>query len=256
LEAWINEQEPDSADEEEENGSDIEGESSTEEAFHETPKIASHYGAENLPQHGKKQAESVRHGTNREQSPTSYHRTTGMEGNGTAKIGGEKKRGGHKKTAESQKKRREFEQNNNPFYVKERPSQMAASSSKLSQQFPRPKREPEFLQSPLEIEGVVGLEGYLAQKDATLSWKNVQKEGKRKKKQKAENGGNGKKMKKGRKKRPNGSDEEEMKSDEEEEEDGIHQREQQQQHFVYKGDGEMPEGALESSDDEEAKKVD
>jgi hypothetical protein len=275
LDAWINEPEMASEEEEEEN---LElDESETEEAVERVlsphqPQTAktttSHYGAENLPQHGRKKPLNDAK-VQREQSPTSYHQQT-VE-NGLPSSSSDKRRRTPKESAESVKKRRETEQESNPFYVKDypkqRPNKMALPFS--SSIGPGASNQPEFLQSPLDIAGVVGMEKYLEQKESTLSWKSL---GKTKKKQqgKAEESGGGqpdsklgKKKNRKNKKAIGGEmlvDNERQGSSLASAVDGNGNSDEGEvneetgrieEHFVYKGDGEMPEGALESSEEEE-----
>ncbi|CAB3405358.1 unnamed protein product [Caenorhabditis bovis] len=128
---------------------------------------------------------------------------------------------------EAKRKQREAEIENNPYYVKG-----------SAQQPKRPKKfgnviekveEAADIQSPLEIPGVVGLHRYMEQQDSTLSWKKANEE---KTTKKAKKGKKGKKSKR------------RTTSTSSEEEDAI-------SHKVNRADGEMPEGAR-STDDEDS----
>lgn len=268
LDAWVNEPELSAnEDEEEEEGWELDQSEEEEKAVGrvlspaDPSQPSSHYGAGNLPQHGRQlpiASTGGKHAANRrDQSPTSYHRQQQQQSAGTTVDNGGllptspsgKGKKARKESAETLRKRREFELENNPFYVKDskqqqqRPSQMPSSAAAG---LPRPKNQPEVLQSPLEIAGVVGLERYLQQKDATLNWKAVGG-GKKKKtagqqKSMADQESTASGGKRRRKKK--GSDEGEVEGGREEEEPEA------AEHFVYKGDGEMPEGALSSSEEE------
>jgi len=266
LDAWVNEPEL-SANEDEEEDWELDQSEEEEKAVGrvlspaDPSQPSSHYGAGNLPQHGRQlpiASTGGKHAANRrDQSPTSYHRQQQQQSAGTTVDNGGllptspsgKGKKARKESAETLRKRREFELENNPFYVKDskqqqqRPSQMPSSAAAG---LPRPKNQPEVLQSPLEIAGVVGLERYLQQKDATLNWKAVGG-GKKKKaagqqKSMADQESTASGGKRRRKKK--GSDEGEVEGGREEEEPEA------AEHFVYKGDGEMPEGALSSSEEE------
>ncbi|CAJ0963494.1 unnamed protein product, partial [Mesorhabditis belari] len=133
---------------------------------------------------------------------------------------------------EKRRQQREREIQSNPYYVKG-----TAAAPKRPNEFPvAPKREENgessqnlSIQSPLEIPGVVGLSRYMEQQDSTLTWKNAKKE---KKKEKTKKG-------KGKKKRAA-----EESSSDEDEVAIVHQ--------VNRNDGEMPENAK-STDDEDEK---
>ncbi|EGT35808.1 hypothetical protein CAEBREN_20013 [Caenorhabditis brenneri] len=152
------------------------------------------------------------------------------------------KKGGEmsKEEMELRRKQREQEIENNPYYVKGN-----ATAPKRPTRFGNPIERTEAaekekeIQSPLEIPGVVGLHRYMEQQDSTLSWKKAKEEedfgGKKKKTKKEKKGG-----KKGGKKRRTTS------TSSEEEDRVIHK--------VNRNDGEMPEGAK-STDDEDEKNV-
>ncbi|VDK84565.1 unnamed protein product [Litomosoides sigmodontis] len=122
-------------------------------------------------------------------------------------------------------KQRQAEIENNPYYMK---GEIKSSASKRLAQTPlgtveKPGPTPD-VQSPLEIPGVVGLSGYMERQQSTLSWK-VANKGKKKAK--------GKKNKLGK----------EITSSDDDDIPVIHQ--------VNRGEGEMPENAK-STDEEEA----
>uniref|UniRef100_A0A1I7XUF2 Adaptin_N domain-containing protein n=1 Tax=Heterorhabditis bacteriophora TaxID=37862 RepID=A0A1I7XUF2_HETBA len=124
---------------------------------------------------------------------------------------------------ERRRKQREAEIKSNPYYVKgtatlpKRPTRFVSLETQDAM-------EKTDVQSPLEIPGVVGLSRYMEQQDSTLTWKKA-KEDKKKKK--------GKKGK--RKRHASSSSEEEVTV--------IHQ--------VNRADGEMPEGAKSTDDDDD-----
>lgn len=218
---------------------DNEDEDESEDEFAQTPSQAktSPYGAENLPQYGRRKSSSEVQ-NNREKSPSSYNQQQ-FTSNGIsyeAKNKGEeilKKRKSRQEeehpTPEESLARRRYEQENNPYYVKERPSRMPMMPS--SAEVMLANQQPKQLQSPLEIAGVVGLQQYMQQRGATLSWKEAAKQKKTKKEEK-------------RTKRT-------RRTKKEEEEEQIGEEDREEEHFVYRGDGEMPEGALSSSAEEE-----
>ncbi|CCD73656.1 AP-3 complex subunit delta [Caenorhabditis elegans] len=162
--------------------------------------------------------------------------------------GGKKKKGKNgaeiamsKEEIEKRRKLREQEIENNPYYVKG-----SATAPKRPTRFGNPLERVEIvekekeIQSPLEIPGVVGLHRYMEQQDSTLSWKKAKEDdiiggGKKKKSTKKDGKKNGKKS--GKKRRTT--------STSSEEEDRI-------VHKVNRNDGEMPEGAK-STDDEDEK---
>uniref|UniRef100_A0A8R1DVX4 AP-3 complex subunit delta n=1 Tax=Caenorhabditis japonica TaxID=281687 RepID=A0A8R1DVX4_CAEJA len=151
------------------------------------------------------------------------------------KKGSKKERELTKEEVEARRKQREQEIEMNPYYVKG-----TATAPKRPTRFGNPierteniEKEKEIIQSPLEIPGVVGLHRYMEQQDSTLSWKKA-KEGKKTTKPT-------KKGKKGKKARRTTS------SSSEEEDQVIHK--------VNRNDGEMPEGAKSTDDEEETNAI-
>ncbi|CAD6191838.1 unnamed protein product [Caenorhabditis auriculariae] len=149
----------------------------------------------------------------------------------TKKKGKKKASGDYELTpeeSERRRKQRESEIENNPYYVKgtatvpKRPTRFgptvppSESVEKLNE-----------IQSPLEIPGVVGLHRYMEQQDSTLSWKKAKEEKKTKKTVK-------KGKKRGKKRAESTSSEEEM--------NVVHK--------VNRADGEMPEGARSTDEDD------
>ncbi|CAJ0608035.1 unnamed protein product [Cylicocyclus nassatus] len=152
---------------------------------------------------------------------------------------GEKPRKNKKKEAvelspeeiERRRKAREAERESNPYYVKgtaapKRPTRFVTMESMHANDGDKID-----IQSPLEIPGVVGLSRYMEQQDSTLTWKEAKEDVKKKKK------GKGKKGKK--KRRVSTSSEEEVTV--------VHQ--------VNRADGEMPEGAKSTDDEDDAAKL-
>ncbi|VDO18534.1 unnamed protein product [Heligmosomoides polygyrus] len=133
---------------------------------------------------------------------------------------------------ERRRKAREAEREHNPYYVKgtatapKRPTRFVASESLHSNDVDKVD-----IQSPLEIPGVVGLSRYMEQQDATLTWKKAKEETTKKKK---------KGTKKGKKKRR-------ISSSSEEEVVVVHR--------VNRADGEMPEGAKSTDEEDRAAQV-
>uniref|UniRef100_A0A914VDM2 AP-3 complex subunit delta n=1 Tax=Plectus sambesii TaxID=2011161 RepID=A0A914VDM2_9BILA len=115
----------------------------------------------------------------------------------------------------------------NPYYVKGDAKATAKRPTKLASRKDSDEKAVEAtpldLQSPLEIPGVVGLNKYMEQQESTLSWKKAKKE---------------KRKKKGKKGRVSSSDDEDLPV--------VHQ--------VNRADGEMPEGAKSTDDEEEGTK--
>ncbi|KAH7723145.1 AP-3 complex subunit delta-1-like protein [Aphelenchoides avenae] len=142
---------------------------------------------------------------------------------------------------EESKRRRQFEQENNPYYVK-------ADKKVVKEKTPTgraPHRTPHKgsvdrsesataseLQSPLEIPGVIGLDRYLKQQESTLSWKTAKSELNAKKKTKGKRKGG---------KRGKGTTLSVLSSSDDEEPGVVHK--------VNRDDGEMPEGALSSGEE-------
>ncbi|ULU08087.1 hypothetical protein L3Y34_019280 [Caenorhabditis briggsae] len=145
-----------------------------------------------------------------------------------------------KEEMEERRRQREQEIENNPYYVKG-----SATAPKRPTRFGNPIERTEAaekekeIQSPLEIPGVVGLHRYMEQQDSTLSWKKAKEDsdsiGKKKKKTLKKEKGGGKKKKR------------RTTSTSSEEEDRV-------VHKVNRNDGEMPEGAK-STDDEDEKNI-
>lgn len=133
---------------------------------------------------------------------------------------------------EESKKRRQFEQENNPYYVKSIKKEKPTSTLLNANHKVKPSKQPDIqdLQSPLEIPGVIGLDRYMQQQESTLSWKTA-KETKKKPKTKRKKGKKGKK--------PNLS----VLSSSEDEDVAV------VVHQVNRDDGEMPENALSSGDE-------
>ncbi|KAI1727971.1 AP-3 complex subunit delta-1 domain-containing protein [Ditylenchus destructor] len=92
---------------------------------------------------------------------------------------------------EDSKRRRQFEQENNPYYMKsnKRAAPSASSSFNHPRGAPNGKHSPSSyklagdmvetvseLQSPLEIPGVIGLDQYMKQQESTLSWRSAKVE--------------------------------------------------------------------------------
>lgn len=200
------------------------------------PKTTTHYGGENQPQHGYKRRSIDDKICNTEQSPSSYHHDNSLLNND--------KRRQKQLDSESKRKRRELEQENNPFYVKDNPTKQRPNRIGTSSTFPV-HNQPEYLQSPLEIAGVVGLERYMQQKDSTLSWKNVEKS---KKKRTSKENEKAKKRQQSKRQQENLTTNVDFEHDEEDNNDKLRE---QPDYFVYKGEGEMPEGALSSSENEQ-----
>ncbi|KAE9417550.1 hypothetical protein Angca_005202, partial [Angiostrongylus cantonensis] len=125
---------------------------------------------------------------------------------------------------ERRRRAREAERENNPYYVKgtatapKRPTRFMAFDSSGANNVDKVE-----IQSPLEIPGVVGLSRYMEQQDSTLTWKKAKEDTKKKKK-----------GKKGKKRRVSCSSEEEVAVI----------------HHVNRADGEMPEDAK-STDEED-----
>uniref|UniRef100_A0A1I7UKK7 AP-3 complex subunit delta n=1 Tax=Caenorhabditis tropicalis TaxID=1561998 RepID=A0A1I7UKK7_9PELO len=149
---------------------------------------------------------------------------------------------GHKKNGEMSKeemelrrKQREQEIENNPYYVKG-----SATAPKRPTRFGNPIERAEVsekekeIQSPLEIPGVVGLHRYMEQQDSTLSWKKAKEDGV---------GEKGKKKKKEVKKKKGGKKRRTTSTSSEEEDYVVHK--------VNRNDGEMPEGAKSTDDEDE-----
>ncbi|CAI2347003.1 unnamed protein product [Caenorhabditis sp. 36 PRJEB53466] len=163
------------------------------------------------------------------------------EGGEKKKKKGKGKKGGEmsKEEMERRRKQRELEIENNPYYVKgsatapKRPTRFGNPIATSSESAEKAAQE---IQSPLEIPGVVGLHRYMEQQDSTLSWKKANEENKEKKKKRTTTTTT-KKKKNGKKKR--------TESTSSEEENVV-------VHKVNRNDGEMPEGAK-STDDEEEK---
>ncbi|VDM19702.1 unnamed protein product [Wuchereria bancrofti] len=123
-------------------------------------------------------------------------------------------------------KQRQAEIENNPYYMK---GEIKSNASKRLTRTPLGAAEklgstPD-LQSPLEIPGVVGLNKYMEQQQSTLSWKTAKKEKKKVK---------GRKNKVGK----------EISSSDDDDIPVIHQ--------VNRGEGEMPENAKSTDEDEAA----
>ncbi|KAK6733304.1 hypothetical protein RB195_017196 [Necator americanus] len=131
---------------------------------------------------------------------------------------------------ERRRKAREAERESNPYYVKgsatvpKRPTRFVTLESAHANDVDKVD-----IQSPLEIPGVVGLSRYMEQQDSTLTWKKAKEDTKKKKK--------GKKGKK--KRRASTTSEEEVAV--------VHQ--------VNRADGEMPEGAKSTDDEDNAANV-
>ncbi|EPB69935.1 adaptin region [Ancylostoma ceylanicum] len=149
------------------------------------------------------------------------------------KIGEKPKKNKKKETVElspeeieRRRKAREAERESNPYYVKgtapapKRPTRFVTMDTAHANDVDKID-----IQSPLEIPGVVGLSRYMEQQDSTLTWKKAKEDTKKKKK-----------GKKGKKKRR-------ISTSSEEEVAVVHQ--------VNRADGEMPEGAK-STDDEDS----
>lgn len=121
-------------------------------------------------------------------------------------------------------KQRQAEIENNPYYMK---GEIKSSASKRLTRTPlgatEKLRSTPDLQSPLEIPGVVGLNKYMEQQQSTLSWKTAKKEKKKAK---------GRKNKVGK----------EISSSDDDDIPVIHQ--------VNRGEGEMPENAKSTDEDE------
>uniref|UniRef100_A0A914Z675 AP-3 complex subunit delta domain-containing protein n=1 Tax=Panagrolaimus superbus TaxID=310955 RepID=A0A914Z675_9BILA len=153
------------------------------------------------------------------------------------------------------RRRRQQENDNNPYYVKSdsKPSILSTTTSGIKKGLKGIDRSESLqttiseLQSPLEIPGVIGLHSYLQQQSSTITWKDAAKSSEKKKKKKSGKKGSGdgilaKTSKSGRRKKRTT-----VSSSDENADDSfvIHQ--------VNRDDGEMPEGAL-SSDNEEQRK--
>ncbi|WKX93066.1 hypothetical protein Q1695_010808 [Nippostrongylus brasiliensis] len=129
---------------------------------------------------------------------------------------------------ERRRKAREAERESNPYYVKgsaalpKRPTRFVASDPLHANDIDKID-----IQSPLEIPGVVGLSRYMEQQDATLTWKKAKEDTKKRKKG----------TKKGKKKRR-------VSSSSEEEVAVVHR--------VNRADGEMPEGAKSTEEEDNA----
>ncbi|CAD5226282.1 unnamed protein product [Bursaphelenchus xylophilus] len=141
------------------------------------------------------------------------------------------------KEIEEGKKRRQFEQENNPYYMKAvtKPIQKSQSNQSQLSQVSKQRakyQDPSDLQSPLEIPGVIGMDRYMEQQNSTMSWKTVKVE-----KQK--------KTKKGTKKKKSKMQNLSVLSSSEEEDDAV------VVHNVNRDDGEMPDNALSSDDEKE-----
>ncbi|KAL6733639.1 hypothetical protein Aduo_004271 [Ancylostoma duodenale] len=152
------------------------------------------------------------------------------------KIGEKPKKGKKKETVElspeeveRRRKAREAERESNPYYVKgtatapKRPTRFVTMDTAHANDVDKID-----IQSPLEIPGVVGLSRYMEQQDSTLTWKKAKEDTKKKKK-----------GKKGKKKRK-------ISTSSEEEVAVVHQ--------VNRADGEMPEGAKSTDDEDSAAK--
>uniref|UniRef100_A0A914LNH2 AP-3 complex subunit delta domain-containing protein n=1 Tax=Meloidogyne incognita TaxID=6306 RepID=A0A914LNH2_MELIC len=222
LDEWINEPDTSDNNEDEEEVSSIESDNEIN---------TSHYERENLPQHGRQ----AKHSTAKlyEIKQQSYDidiSTNGIASTSQSKI-----------QKESEQKRRQVEQLNNPFYVKDNPKQKRISKNVDSaNNSARAQAEIRKIQNPLEIDGVVGLDKFLKQKDSTIHWKNLDKKK------------NDKKIKKNTKSSKNQNGKLFKASDDEIEGNTAEQNpEENNKNAIYKGDGEMPEGALSSSEENE-----
>uniref|UniRef100_A0A914C768 AP-3 complex subunit delta n=3 Tax=Acrobeloides nanus TaxID=290746 RepID=A0A914C768_9BILA len=140
------------------------------------------------------------------------------------------------------RRRREFEQENNPYYMKADKKTQEKTSVPLKKRLTnnRTSADPTAmeLQSPLEIPGVVGLGSYLKQQESTLSWKDAKSERKKKKLKKGKKGA-------GKRGKETLSV---LSSSEEGEANVIHQ--------INREDGEMPDGALSTDEGEDKNGVD
>jgi len=129
---------------------------------------------------------------------------------------------------EESRKRRQQEQENNPYYVKADKKVVQKKMPKVMDRSESMTTAISELQSPLEIPGVIGLDRYLKQQSSTMTWKTAKEESKKSKKPK-------KSKKSKRRKTVSSSD------------DGdptiVHQ--------VNRDDGEMPEGAVSTGDEDE-----
>uniref|UniRef100_A0A915NHQ4 AP-3 complex subunit delta domain-containing protein n=1 Tax=Meloidogyne floridensis TaxID=298350 RepID=A0A915NHQ4_9BILA len=217
LDEWINE--PDTSDNNEDEEEEV---SSIDVSDNEIN--TSHYERENLPQHGRQ----AKHSTAKiyEIKQQSYDidiSTNGIASTSQSKI-----------QKESEQKRRQVEQLNNPFYVKDNPKQKRISKNiDLANNYARTQTEIRKIQNPLEIDGVVGLDKFLKQKDSTIHWRNLDKKK------------NDKKIKKNTKSSKNKNGKLFKTSDDEIEGNTAEQNpEENNKDAIYKGDGEMPEGAL------------
>nr|CAD2130956.1 unnamed protein product [Meloidogyne enterolobii] len=223
LDEWINE--PDTSD----NNEDEEEEVSSIESDNEIN--TSHYERENLPQHGRQAKHSAAKIYEiKQQSYDIDISTNGIASTSQSKI-----------QKESEQKRRQVEQLNNPFYVKDNPKQKRISKNVDSaNNSARAQAAIRKIQNPLEIDGVVGLDKFLKQKDSTIHWKNLDKKK------------NDKKIKKNTKSSKNQNGKLFKTSDDEIEGNTAEQNpEENNKNTIYKGDGEMPEGALSSSEENE-----
>uniref|UniRef100_A0A1I8BU09 AP-3 complex subunit delta n=1 Tax=Meloidogyne hapla TaxID=6305 RepID=A0A1I8BU09_MELHA len=229
LDEWINE--PDTLDNnEEEEDEDASSVDLSDEIN------TSHYERENLPQHGRE----PRHSSAKiyDQKPQQSYdvdiSTNGIVSTSQSKI-----------QKESEQKRRQVEQLNNPFYVKDNPKQKRVSkNADSSNNSERTQTEIHKIQNPLEIDGVFGLDKFMKQKDSTIHWKNLDKK---------KNDKKTRKNIKSNKKQQNGNLF--KTSDEEDVLDGNRAEQNlgddSNKNTIYKGDGEMPEGALLSSEEDE-----
>uniref|UniRef100_A0A914QJC6 AP-3 complex subunit delta domain-containing protein n=1 Tax=Panagrolaimus davidi TaxID=227884 RepID=A0A914QJC6_9BILA len=165
------------------------------------------------------------------------------------KVNGKKQKHQHDMELEIEeiRRKRQQEQENNPYYVKSdskpSPSGAVAAMKKSKSGIDRSESLQTAiseLQSPLEIPGVIGLHSYLQQQSSTISWKDAAKNTSDKKKKKGKKGSKTKGSGKSRKRTTVSSSD-----DNADDSFVIHQ--------VNRDDGEMPEGAL-SSDNEEQKK--
>ena len=97
----------------------------------------------------------------------------------------------------------------------------------------------------MEIAGVFGLDKFMKQRDSTIHWKNLDK----KKNELTEKKKKTTKLDKKRNENlfETNDDDETIGGDRE----GEHLKEHNNKNKVYKGDGEMPEGALSSSEEDE-----
>uniref|UniRef100_A0A914HEH6 AP-3 complex subunit delta n=1 Tax=Globodera rostochiensis TaxID=31243 RepID=A0A914HEH6_GLORO len=213
----------------------------------------------------------------RKQSPSAYHGKSCVDANGMVPNMREGKRkqqpdaipSASTTMTEESRRRRQDELENNPFYVKERPARLLIGTDGIRNgggtALPRSvvEQQQHGIQSPLEIAGVLGLERYMQQQGSTLSWKEAGKQQKNAKKKTQdvvdEDGLKKRKRRTPKMQQPTGNEADgEAEEGAQTQDNGTTKRRdsgeggnEAEEHFVYRGDGEMPEGALSSASEEQ-----